>query len=99
MRVSITVCDICGDPALPTTRWSIKPAGGRSKPVDLCEKDAKPLKDLYSKTSGVSVNASRRGRPASTTPVMTLEEIEATKVAQESSGSSAPGVKSEAKAE
>lgn len=81
MKVTLTVCDVCRDPALPATTYQVA-SNGRSAETDRCEAHGKPLEQVFDTpetpspmTASAAPAKRRRGR----TPVTTMEEIEARK--------------------
>jgi hypothetical protein len=69
-KMNLTICDICGDRSKDASPYTIKDEDG-SVSVDLCEDDAKPIRDLLAKIKSRPVQR-RPGR----VPVATIEDIE-----------------------
>lgn len=69
-KMTLTICDICGDRSKDASPYTIKDEDG-SVSVDLCEDDAKPIRDLLAKIRARPVQR-RPGR----IPVTTVEAIE-----------------------
>lgn len=72
-KMSLTICDICGDRAKDAAPYTIKTDDGPVS-VDLCVDDAGPIEDLLAKIKARPV-VRRPGR----TPVATMEDIERSK--------------------
>jgi hypothetical protein len=62
-KVTLTVCDVCGDKNKATKRWVIREPEGSQTSLDLCDTDAAPLVKLITPdTDGEVKKPTRRGR-------------------------------------
>lgn len=82
MRVTLTVCDVCGKTDRSTKAYVLT-QGGRRRSVDLCELDARPLETLMGRRSKTTVTGPPAAKKAAASgresKVVTMEEIEAQK--------------------
>lgn len=95
MRIEVTVCNVCKDPARqPTAGYRVERHDGRSGEVDLCAQHAEPLEALLppwpqgaaTRKAAKKVAAKKAGTGGRLrkTKMMTMEEIERAKAAQKS---------------
>lgn len=69
MRVTVTVCDVCGTEGKPAERYTIHYPHGGAHRIDLCADDAAPLEHLRGYGSDVGSHLNEQ--------VFTPEEIAA----------------------
>jgi hypothetical protein len=83
MKIELTVCNVCSDPARATKSYRVS-NGGRSTVVDLCEEHGAQLEAWLGEPAPVRVPAKAQPVKSSRrrTPHMTMAEIEQAKASQ-----------------
>lgn len=84
MKVTVTLCDVCGVYGRETRRYTVA-EGNRSQGADLCEEDAAALEAvLAGKSTPAPIQPARKAAMARTGPrkrarVVSMAEVEALK--------------------
>lgn len=83
-QITLTVCDVCRNVALETTRWTIEGPDGK-RTFELCREHGKGVQDVYRKSPAKTQSAAVRSRKRASVSasarkkVVTMEEIESLK--------------------
>lgn len=89
MKISMTVCNVCKDPNRSTLSYSVSKDGGRRISLDLCEEHGSPIDALIAESEApqaqaVAKSRARRAGGKTRTPILTMDEIEKRKGANQS---------------